>query len=111
LINATTLSSIVTTGVPQMAHFLIAPVQSGQDRRRASTYRGVLWACCAHTMEVHDHSQRFGPEGRRPYDRGEAKGRGGYVATPQPKQWPLAAETPAEAEHAVAELLALLIVQ
>jgi hypothetical protein len=42
-----------------------APSQNGQDRRRASNYRGVLGANCAHTIDVHDLSQRFGPEGQR----------------------------------------------
>jgi hypothetical protein len=44
---------------------LIAPAQTGQDRRRASIYRGVLWAACDRTIDVHDRGQRFGPEGNR----------------------------------------------
>jgi hypothetical protein len=30
----------------------IAPVQSGQDRREASAYRGLVWAACVGTREV-----------------------------------------------------------
>jgi hypothetical protein len=42
------------TSAPVMWWHLIpylAPVLTGQDRRRASTYRGVLWATCECTSE------------------------------------------------------------
>jgi hypothetical protein len=50
--NAQILSPDREGGVPQMAHFLIAPLQSGQDRREAITHRGVLWAACARTRDA-----------------------------------------------------------
>jgi hypothetical protein len=43
------------TRTGRVRHGLIVlqlPVQSGQDRRRASTYRGVLWAACAFTSAI-----------------------------------------------------------
>ena len=48
LANTTTLASSDNGRIPQMSDlWALPPVQSGQDRRRASPYRGVLWAACA----------------------------------------------------------------
>jgi hypothetical protein len=53
------VAMVVATAMPALAaikmrwvNSRIAEVVMGQDRQRASTYRGVLWAACASTRKL-----------------------------------------------------------